>query len=989
MQNNLQTVKFGFGGGADTKTDPWQVPAGKFLSIENMIYSKTGALVKRYGLSSAIIPAVSGNNQVATNGNGLVSLGATFQSYSPALNAWQTPPSTFHPAAISVNPLVRNNTNQISADTAIAPNGLECTVYCNGTNIAGTETYSGTQYQIIDSATGQVVIQPTVIFSSNADQYPRVFVLGSYFVIVGQNTIGTLSYAAISIAAPSTIVFGNISGTGTTLFDGIVIGSLLYLVYPDASGHLVMNTLSSTLVTGTQATIATSSPGPIDASLFLDFGGTNIWCAYVLEGSSNVFTLYAAMISPALAVLSTSTGVTIVSAAAQSFAVTNVSTSANVSFSFLTYVTTSGMVQSPVYTAEYVYSGTVFGPSSLSIATRGLSIASKAFVYNGLGYFFATNISTNQPTYFLISASGDVVSRFAYLNAGTNLTLNNGRSLLKSGVQITGSTITFPYLYVDIITAQKGGTFGNNLYGQINVNLFTANLSPSTLPTAQGSGNLNIGAGFTWSWDGSHLVEQNFLLYPDKVTATATTGSAITAGTYQYQVVYSWVDNQGNVYKSAPSLPVSIVVASPTNITVTVSTLRQTYKVFLSGPVTIEIYRWSTSQPVFYLTSIVQNNTGADIVTEVDAFSDAAILGNEILYTTGGVADDFGPPAFNAFASYDSRIWGIVSEDPNTLWFSKSLIENTPVEFSELLTYYVPPVIGTGGNTGPLYAAAPMDDKFILFKSNSLYYIVGSGPDNTGANSQYSAPVTIASSVGTTNPNSLVLTPNGIMFQSNKGIWLLGRDLSTDYIGAPVEQFNSYVITSAQVIPNSTRVKFTTNQPGFILVFDYLYQQWSWDTGITTNTIYSSCLYQGLLTLMDNTGTTYQESPNLYVDGTSTNVAMSFISGWIALAGLQAYQRAHWFISLCRYLSAHSITWSMAYDYEDTAYDSVTVTPNTTTVEQERVFLKKQRCQALQIQMQENLTTAGAGFTMSGLNIICLAKGGWRPMPAAQTVGAP
>ena len=985
MQNNLQTVKFGFGGGADTKTDPWQVPAGKFLAIENMIYSKTGALVKRSGLPSTTIPAVTGNNQVATIGNGLASLGQTFQTYSPALNAWQAQPS-FTPASIAVNPLVRNSQSQSAADTVIAANGLQCTVYCNASFVGGEAFYADVSYQIVDSNTGQIVVDPTVIYASGINQYARVFLLGSFFVILYQNSLGGLSYLAIQTANPVATATGGFATNSPQVLDGIVIGSTLYVAYPSASGgELIINTLSSSLSVGTPTTIATSTGGPSDASLYLDAGGTNIWCAYILLVSSGTTsTLYSALLTPSLTTLATSSGSLVNSAAINAVAVTNVSISPNRSQSFLTYITESGYVQSPFFTETYVYTGAAITQSGVSIITRGLTIASKAFVYNGNGYVFAVNISTNQPTYFLINQNGLVVSRFAYLNAGTQGQLITQSALLKSGVQLNGSIATFPYLYVDIVTATNLGTFGNSLYGQGNVNFLTMNLSPNTLPTAQGAGNLNIGSGFTWSWDGANLVEQNFLLYPDVVTAVTTTGSSVPAGTYQYQAVYSWIDSQGTTYNSAP-----LVLGSPADIEITVSTLRQTYKTGIHGPVFIDIYRWSVAQPVFYLVTSQVNDPTVDSISYKDVSTDAQILGNEILYTTGGVVDDFGPPAFTTFASYDSRIWGILAEDPNTLWFSKSLIEDTPVEFSELLTYYVPPVIGTGGNTGPLYAAAPMDDKFILFKSNSIYYIVGSGPDNTGANSQYSAPTTIASSVGTTNPNSLVLTPNGIMFQSNKGIWLLGRDLSTDYIGAPVEQFNSYVITSAQVIPNSTRVKFTTNQPGFILVYDYLYEQWSWDTGITANTIYSSCLYQGLLTLMDNAGVCYQESPGLYVDGASTPVEMSFISGWIALSGLQGYQRTHWFISLARYLSAHSITWSMAYDYQDTAYDSVTVTPNTNTVEQERIFLKVQKCQALQIQMQENLTTAGAGFSMSGINIICMAKGGWRPMPAAQTVGAP
>src|ERR1700677_556451 len=130
---------------------------------------------------------------------------------------------------------------------------------------------------------------------------------------------------------------------------------------------------------------------------------------------------------------------------------------------------------------------------------------------------------------------------------------------------------------------------------------------------------------------------------------------------------------------------------------------------------------------------------------------------------------------------------------------------------SDLLTFYIAPNAGTTTSTGPMKCIFPMDDKLIIFKQNAMYYINGTGPDNTGANSQYSQAIFITSTVGCANQNSIVFIPQGLMFQSDKGIWLLGRDLSTNYIGAPVENTNQYLITSATTIPGTTQVRFTLN----------------------------------------------------------------------------------------------------------------------------------------------------------------------------------
>src|SRR5208283_5242873 len=101
-------------------------------------------------------------------------------------------------------------------------------------------------------------------------------------------------------------------------------------------------------------------------------------------------------------------------------------------------------------------------------------------------------------------------------------------------------------------------------------------------------------------------------------------------------------------------------------------------------------------------------------------------------------------------------------------------------------TLYIAPSLGAQGSTGPITALAPMDGNLVIFKKNAIYYINGTGPDNTGANSQYSQPLFISSTVGCINTNSIVFTDSGLIFQSDKGLWLLGRNLSVQYIGAAV-----------------------------------------------------------------------------------------------------------------------------------------------------------------------------------------------------------
>lgn len=497
----------------------------------------------------------------------------------------------------------------------------------------------------------------------------------------------------------------------------------------------------------------------------------------------------------------------------------------------------------------------------------------------------------------------------------------------------------------------------------------------------------------------------------------APTDETAGLGAYYYIATYEWTDNQGLAYRSAPSIPITYTSAGSAakgSVAITVPTLRLTAKI--ANKVKIVIYRWSSFTEVYnQVTTIaapVLNDTTIDTVTFVDVYPDTSIEGNNILYTTGGVVPDYNSPATSVMTLFDTRLWSIIAEDPNTLGVSKQVIEATPVEMSAMFTIYVAPNIGTTGSTGPMRALAPMDDKLIIFKKNAIYYINGVGPNNLGTTSvgcslgNYSQPIFITSVVGCDNQNSIVLTDKGLMFQSDKGIWLLDRQLQTSYIGAPVEDFNSSVVTSSNVIPETNYVVFTLDS-GQSLMYDYYYGQWGTFVGFSS---VSSCIYNGLHTILDKYGRILQETPGQYLDG-SNPVLMAFNTAWINLAGVQGFERFYWFYLLGRYLSPHFIECGIAYNYNDSLVQSSQIDPinfassvsspygdqsapygSPIDLEQWLVHAQYQKCQSFQIQIREVFnpafgTVAGPGFTLSGLNLVALMKRGSRPISQATTTG--
>lgn len=517
---------------------------------------------------------------------------------------------------------------------------------------------------------------------------------------------------------------------------------------------------------------------------------------------------------------------------------------------------------------------------------------------------------------------------------------------------------------------------------------------------------------------------------PLVATATGTTTTftiigQLTAQEYFYVFTYEWTDNAGNLHRSAPSIPFTITSAGAGVNTLDVPTDRLTYKQpffpptnpLVTNPIRIVGYRWSTAQEVYYqftsLTTPYLNDTTIDSLVIVDGKSDAQILGNTILYTTGGVVEDIAAPASIASALFNNRLWLVDAEDQNLLWYSKQVIEAVPVEMSDLLTLYVAPTTGAQGSTGPITAIAPMDDKLIIFKKDAIYYINGTGPDNTGANSTYSDPVFVTSTVGCANPNSIVLMKDGLMFQSDKGIWILGRGLDTEYIGFPVEEFNSNVVKSATAIPGTNQVRFVLDD-NTTLMYDYFVQQWGTHTNIAA---ISATLWQGLHTYLNTYGQIFQETQNMFLDG-SEPVLMSLTTSWVNIAGLQGFERFYAANLLGTYFTPFKLNVELAYNYNPSPVQSVIVTPDNQTLNwgQEalwgtggswgndfdqsgqanvftaRVFPKHQKCESFQVSIQEIYDPsfsqpAGQGLSLSGLLLLVGMKRGSRTQSARKSFG--
>ncbi len=999
MALQKQPIEITFSAGLDLKTDADQVALGKFLNIENVVFDVGGQFKKRNGFPLLSALPNSEQTNLTTLSNSLIATGLNLYSYSAPTNQWLNQ-GTVRPVNLSTVPVVRNSAAQTAPDSAVDSSGLALVTYKEG---------AAWYYQITDSANGEAIVARTALPANSRNA--RAYILGRYFIIVyAISGAPRLQYIAIPLVNPTlpaaAVTLSSLIKSADAGYDAYVANNNLYFAFDanDGGGAVRVGFLTSTLQVSTTVSMAgkvgdlisvTADTSGSTATIYVSFWDSGSEDAYVAAYSANLVQTLAP-----IKFLSTTTISELTSIARDS--VCTLLYELELEYSYAS-VRTDAVVK-----RTCTSTGTL---GTVTTVLRSVGLASKPFYILGSYYILVAYGGAFQPSYFLTDTSGNIVSRLAYSNGGGYA----ATQVLPSPSELDGNII-LPYVFKDQLTPvnkSQGVAAQAGIYTQTGINLVNFELISPHQYSSEIASSLHLTGGQLWQYDGVKPVEHSFHVWPEDVeVGTATTGGSLADQTYFYAVTYEWTDSSGNIHRSAPSVPVKQVTTggSTSTNTLDIPTLRLTYKT-APNSVRIVIYRWSTAQQTYYqitsITSSTLNNPAVDSVQYVDTQADSSILGNLILYTTGGVVEDIAAPANVHSTLYRSRMFLIDAEDDNLLWYSKQVIETTPVEFSDLFTIFVAPTSGAQGSTGGAKALAAMDDKLIIFKKDAIYYVTGNGPDNTGANNDFSEPTFVTGAVGCEVPNSIVLSPMGLMFQSDKGIWLLGRDLSTKFIGAAVATYNSDVVESALCIPGTNQIRFTLDT-GKVLVYDYYYDQWGTFTGIPA---LSACLYNGMHTFLNSLGQVLHEMPGSYLDNTKP-VLMRWTTSWIRLVGLQNFQRAYSMFLLSNYITPHKLTVEVAYDYNPVSTQSSTILPGNYTpawggdaqwgsgeawggsgnMEQWQVYLDRQKCQALSITVSEQYdpaygVPAGAGLTFSGINVLIGMKAAGPKLPAAKRVG--
>ena len=514
---------------------------------------------------------------------------------------------------------------------------------------------------------------------------------------------------------------------------------------------------------------------------------------------------------------------------------------------------------------------------------RSVALSSKSWAFNGDYYIMGFHASTTQATRYLLRVpttttaptTAAPLAQFAVRQGGSNFI---------SGTQVGNPSAGVFTVAIDYQTQVSTGGFNPDANAIQLATITHLGAQQTTLgPPKEAIGSLFVPGGDIGQFDGQVFAEAAFAYGPE---APVLTPNVAGANNYQYKILYSYVDAQGKLWRSADSAFATIgtnaVIGGGGSVTVACPTLRVTGRT----NVKIEVYRTALGTTVDYRKiGTVANDITVDSVNLVDTTTDAARAALEPIYTDGGVLENDTMSGAIAEAVWDNRFWFVPMDDPQSVAFSGTFDLQHGLIFNE--DDYV---IDVKDVHGPITGLGVIDGQLVITKADATYVVQGQGPNALGQGGSYAAAF-VANGVGCVNPQAMLETKDGLIFRANTAkptFYLLDRGLSLQPLGG-AQRYVSETIVGSAFVPTLQQAQFYTVS-GRTLVYDLVSQLWSTHTGQPANTATiwnGSPVYfnssAGQYAVADLTGGTYTELGAFY------NQVITW--PWLSLAALKGYER--------------------------------------------------------------------------------------------------
>lgn len=527
-----------------------------------------------------------------------------------------------------------------------------------------------------------------------------------------------------------------------------------------------------------------------------------------------------------------------------------------------------------------------------------------------------------------------------------------------------------------------------------------------------------MNGGFGLQINEDTCLEREPLSIEGTLTLTGSAGGALTpTGVYQVSIVKRIEYASGLVCRGAPTVPTSITLGgAQTKITIAIPTINQISNTATNQnnlSITYEVYRTTNGGTVFYLENSVSSEYPYLYATTLTAtISDATIITRPILYTAGGVIENITAPNITSLTRYKGRIAASVGQSEPCLWVTK---EQTNSSIGQFTDAFKVPIASKGYE---VTVVRELDDKIIIFTEDSISFIYGEGPNDTGTTSSFGAPIKISENVGCVSNKAITRLDNRIIFRGREGFYFLTSKLTVEKASLPVQYFaalGTYEVTSTIQLDNRKQIQFYTSN-GYRLVYFTETEQWTLDNiGASL-----AARYNDAVVVVKKTGTTYtdlemhMENPSnlpsawTYSDNIGGYYPLEIKTGWISFTGLQGLARVWRCILLGRAYTNCTIKVGFSYDYNPTVVDiSDWVVDSTTTLVytdddlylnlqpatsstlpplQKRIHMPRQKVEAVQITIWDTAQTGiGKSFELNQITFEVGLRQGIMKLSQAQS----
>jgi hypothetical protein len=1047
-----QLIEVPLSTGLNQKADPRSLALTGAVTMQNCVCLKDGRIQKRAGHATLSKQIIS-NGNVSTNFAAAVAGGALsgapwmtdgqqLCTYSDQAARWAG--IDVVPEAIALD--------RIPVDTgAVTTSDIDCVCVNGFVHIAymvGTTVWM----LVLDASTGAVVAVPAAI--ATPAYYPRLIAAGSNVVLAytSVNTLWGIVFASGSTAisvGPTIVVTTGATGNP---FDAVpIVGdpTRFFVCVEHPSGTVVC----STIVVSTLAVAVTRNFGLSGGATTVNtFGaratsGETIWvaCTPVNGVSTKQVVVFALNDDGTLSVRGTQ--LVVYSLAGSDFRAKVGIERIDATHACCVWsgTATPSMANSWTMAQNLAISGGAVALSGGSYYTGGAMVQSRPTLIGSYCYALVTTPSLLQGTAFL--ARVDAYNQGSYSFTGG---LYGSNALAPVALIAPRLATAFPYASSTVSSNLANiPAMGANVWGAVgfassssttqSAYLYPFDLS-STKRFSVGELYLDeaIAAGEPSALDGNNVFPVGFETYPEISCAAVGSGGSLSAGQYQYTVIYRMVDSRGQVHRSSNGNVVTLTCVNNDSVHVTISILgftgrrQKTAGSTFQNQVFADIYRTTQTAGagVFYFVSSnafpnnptsATNATGQNTMVVTDTASDASIATNQLLYTTGGVLQNFIPPSSRVCVAHRNRFWLAGCDDPTQIWASRQLTPGEWPGFNEALLFNA---------TGAVRALASLDDKLVVFVQHGanygIEYLAGDGPNDEGGSSDWTPIQPIPADTGAVDQRSVATGPFGVIFRGTTGgplgkggVYLLSRDLQLSYISGPVEDLMATypAVTSIVVHPTNGRAYIAcvdndaAPSTGVRLVWDYTHgSAWSVDTLIDPDTGFQGpvrCAWvantstQGLAYHWANAGGhVSRETPgdpavsNSMADG-GVFVGMTYASAWLkpALDGFARFWRV---LVQGQRVDSANLSVTLTFDYSSTYHEigswtasQVLSFPLLPLVDLELVP-GNQKARAIQVTITDAPPTggssfAGAGYTWSALTIEAGVKDGrYQNVPTGQ-----